>query len=209
MHLYKRYLSDEQAQRITQKLEALDYNVKANVLVFPDEIQKSTIVYSPFIDGEKNLDSFIAEIGQLGWPDVELQALFKGNHWYSKNSIGLFLIPEGVKQTDKMHSQDLVNQYNSEQCEVSAQLFLKRDQTYQLLYTKDPNTLTEHKTGTWTLTGYPYIELTSSNGDWRFYFEIHQSNISDVVGKVDLLQLKPLSSHHVYPNCVFSFGVRS
>ncbi|WP_286235665.1 DUF5004 domain-containing protein [Thalassotalea sediminis] len=209
VYLYKRYLSDEDVLLITQKLEALDYKVENNTLAFPDEIQKSTILYSPFVEGKDNLDDFISVINQLGWPDVDVQPLFKGNHWYSKNSIGLFLITEGMEQNDKVLSQDLVNQYMSDKCDLSAKLILNQDNTYQISYENDPNNKTEHKSGKWELTGYPYIQLTSSNGYWTFYFEIHKNIITDLIGKVELLELKPLSSHSVYPHCSFVYGVRT
>ncbi|WP_085297712.1 hypothetical protein [Cognaticolwellia mytili] len=208
VYLYKRYLSDDDVLLITQKLEEMDYEVENNTLAFPDEIQNSTILYSPFIEGKGSLDHFISVIAKLGWSDADVQPLFKGNHWYSKNSIGLFLIPEGVEQSDKVLSQDLVNQYTSDKCDHSAKLRLNRDNTYQISYKNDPNNKTEHKMGKWELTGYPYIQLTSSNGDWTFYLEIHNNIITDLIGRVELLELKPLSSHHVYPSCNFVYGVR-
>ena len=209
VHLYKRYLSTDEVKLITQKLKELDYEVESNTLAFPDEIQKSTVLYSPFIKGKGSLDNLINAIDKLGWPDADIQPLFKGNHWYSKNSIGLFLIPEGMKQNDKMLSQDLVNQYTSEECTLSAKLILNRDNTYQISYENDPNNKTEHKKGKWELTGYPYIQLTSSNGSWTFYFQIQKNITTDLIGKVELLELKPLNSHHVYPNCSFVYGVRT
>lgn len=208
VYLYKRYLSDDDVLLITEKLEELDYEVENNTLAFPDEIQNSTILYSPFIEGRDSLDSFISVINKLGWPDVDVQPLFKGNHWYTKNSIGLFLIPEGMEQSDKVLSQDLVNQYISDKCDLSAKLILNRDNSYQLSYKKDPNNKVEHKSGKWELTGYPYIQLTSLKGEWTFYLEIHKKIITDSIGKVELLELKPLNSHHVYPSCNFVYGVR-
>ncbi|GAA0819519.1 hypothetical protein GCM10009111_23650 [Colwellia asteriadis] len=209
VYLYKRYLSDDDVLLITQKLEELNYKVENNTLAFPDEIQNSTIIYSPFIEGKDNLDNFISSINKLGWPDVHVQPLFKGDHWYTKNSIGLFLISEGMGQSDKVLSQDLVNQYRSENCDLSAKLILNRDNTYQITYKNDPNNKTNHKSGKWELTGSPYIQLTSLKGEWTFYFEIHKNIITDRISKVELLELKPLNSHHVYPNCNFVYGLRT
>ena len=147
-------------------------------------------------------------LNELGFLDANVEPLFKGNHWYGKNSIGLFLLPDGIKQNDKILSEDLVKQYTSTKCDITAELVFNRDHTYQIHYQKDPNDKVKHKTGTWEITAYPYMLLTSSNGSWRFYFEIQQSETADLVSKVSLLTLKPLSTHHVYPNCSFVHGLR-
>jgi hypothetical protein len=209
VHLYKRYLSDDDVLLITQKLETLGYDVEDNTLDFPTEIQHPTVIYSPLIQDEASLTNLVSATSELGWPDIDVQLLFKGNHWYSKNSVGLFLMSKGVERSNRVGIQDLANQYTSDKCELSAKLKLNPDNTYQISYKNEPNTKSQHKTGHWALTGYPYIQLISSNNKWNFYFEIHESHLTDIIGKVDLLELKPLSSHHIFPNCSFVYGVRT
>ena len=113
VHLYTRYLSDTEIARISSKLDKSNFKVVTNTLAFPEKINQSTLLYSPFIKGEKTLDILINSLSDLGWAIPNVEALVVGNHWYSKDSVGLFLLPEGVKQKDKIANQDLVNDYES------------------------------------------------------------------------------------------------
>ena len=102
VHLYTRYLSDTEIEKISLKLDESNFKVVTNTHSFPEEIQQSTLLYSPFIKGEKTLDVLINSLSDMGWAISNVEALVSGNHWYSKNSVGLFLLPEGVKQKDKI-----------------------------------------------------------------------------------------------------------
>jgi len=100
VHLYRRYLSAPEIEKISSKLDESNVKVVTNTLTFPETINQSTLLYSPFIKGEKTLDILIESLSDLGWTVPNVEALVLGNHWYSKGSVGLFLLPKGVKQKD-------------------------------------------------------------------------------------------------------------
>ncbi|MGB0937135.1 MAG: hypothetical protein ACPGTQ_06735 [Colwellia sp.] len=77
------------------------------------------LLYSPFIQGDEPLERLTHSLSELGWTVPNVQALMAGNHWYSKDSVGLFLLPEGVKQGAKIAHQDLANDYESRNCDTS------------------------------------------------------------------------------------------
>ncbi|PKH88094.1 hypothetical protein [Colwellia sp. Bg11-28] len=208
VHLYTRYLSEQQTGKITKILEEHDFEVIANTLSFPDDVQQSTLLYSPFVKGEDNLNILIDSLENLGWRLPIVKPLFAGNHYYTKNSVGLLLLPDGLKQSDKLLSQDLVNDYEAEKCEISVKLRLNRDETYQLSYSDVPFSQPEHLTGKWHIPSYPYIKLVSANKMWSFYFEIQKKTDIDLVSKVEIIELKPVDKHHVFPYCSFTYGVR-
>lgn len=119
------------------------------------------------------------------------------------------MLPDNLGQSDKVASQDLVNIYQSNQCAPTIALHLNKDASYQFIYAKE--TLVKQSgvlKGKWQITSYPYLERTSPNGDWSFYFEIQQKIETDVVGKIKIVTLKPVDTHYAFPNCSFVYGVR-
>ena len=105
VHLYTRYLSAQETEGITKNLEGIGFDVIANTLVFPNEIQQSTLLYSPFVEGEDSLNVLIDTLDKMGWVIANVQPLFAGNHYYTKNSVGLLLLPDGVRRSDKVSRQ--------------------------------------------------------------------------------------------------------
>ncbi|PKI16024.1 hypothetical protein [Colwellia sp. 12G3] len=208
VRLYTRYLSDTDIKKISSKLDEANFTVITNTLSFPETIDQSTLLYSPFINGEKTLDILINSLSDIGWFIPNVEALVSGNHWYSKDSVGLFLLPEGVKQKDKVASQDLANDYESLHCDTVVNLLLNKDNSYQLSFANKTNDRTDHLKGSWKIRSYPYIELTSFNERWWFYFEIEQKIQSDKVSEINIIELKPVDSYSFFPNCSFVNGVR-
>jgi hypothetical protein len=209
VHLYTRYLSVEETQGITGELEELGFDVVANTLVFPDDVEQSTLLYSPFVEGENSINILIASLDKSGWVISNVKPIFSGNHYYTKNSVGLLLLPDGVMKNDQVTAQDLANEYESKQCENSIKLKLNSDGTYQFLYSNNHYNENEQLKGNWQITSYPYIEFTSSNKGWRFYYEIHKNIESDVVGKIELIELKPVDDQYTLPVCSYVYGVRA
>jgi hypothetical protein len=208
VHLYTRYLSDTEIEKISSKLDESNFKVVPNTLSFPDNIYQSTLIYSPFIKGDKTLDTLINSLSEVGWSIPIVEALVSGNHWYSKDSVGLFLLHEGVKQKDKIANQDLANDYESRNCGTIVSISLNKNNTYQLSFTNKTNERTDHLKGSWKIRSYPYIELTSFNERWWFYFEIEQKVESDKISKIEIIELKPVESYSFFPNCSFVNGVR-
>ena len=203
VHLYTRYLTEPEVEKIISKLEGSNFDVIPNKLSFPDTVYESTLLYSPFIQGEERLQSILNSLSELGWAVPSVHFLVSGNHWYQKDSVGLFLIPEGLKQKDKIAPQDLANTYESRNCSTSAKIILNTDQTYQLIFAKK-SMQTDHLTGTWKMRSYPYIELTSNNEMWWFYFKIE----TDKVSKIEIVELHPEDKYKFFPNCSFVYGIR-
>jgi len=212
VHLYTRYLSVQEAEKVTEDLEELGFEIVSNSLAFPDGIEQSTLLYSPFVEGENSIEVLLNSLEASGWTISSIQPLFAGNHYYTKNSVGLLLLPDGGMLSDKVTSQDIANEYESKKCRQSMKLKLNSDGSYQFNYLTKKNGEakgeTEQLTGTWQITSYPYIELTSQNKLWRFYYQVEKSIVADVVGKTDITELKPLDDHYTLPKCNFIYGVR-
>ena len=216
VHLYTRYLSDNETEVVTKKLQGLGFGVISNNLVFPKNIEQSTLVYSPFVEGEDTINRLITSMAEQGWPIPSVQPIFAGNHYYTKNSLGLLLLPQGAKRHDQVHPQDMVNEYQSKDCNISLKLTLHNDASYQFSYqnqqaskkAKQQAGQREQMQGTWHITSYPYLELVSSTNFRRFYYEIQSTTKKDRVGEISFIELKPIDDHYTLPQCSFHYGLR-
>jgi len=208
VHLYSRYLSTTEIEIITKNLEGNNFEVVVNTLNFPSNIQESTLLYSPFIEGENTVNILIDTLDKIDWVIPTVQPLFSGNHYYTKNSVGLLLLPEGVMQSDKAAEHTLVNDYKSEGCDIDVELSIRKNGSYLLKYSEEYTNQTEHLEGEWRVTSYPYVELSSFNKEWYFYFEMQTNTKVDVVGKIEMVELKPVEKYKLLPNCSFVHGIR-
>jgi hypothetical protein len=194
---------------VTRDLEALGFDVIANTLVFPDDVEQSRLLYSPFVEGENSINVLIDSLDKSGWVVASVKPLFSGNHYYAQNSVGLLLLPDGVVKNDQVTTQDLANEYVSKKCQRSIKLRLNSDATYQFLYSNNTYNENEQLKGKWQITSYPYIELISLNKAWRFYYEVQKSIESDVVGKIEIIELKPVDEQYTLPECSYVYGIRA
>jgi len=212
VHLYSRYLSPTQVNAVTSKLNELGFKVETNTLAFPDTVKQSTLVYSPFIESEQRLNSLIGDVEKLGWTLSRPQILMEGNHWYTKNNVGLFLLPEGARKKDSIAAQDLAHEYQTRQCAFTASIKLNRDSSYELSFStsfkKLINTRADFIKGQWKITAYPYLELKSINNEWLFYFKINTKKIVDNIGKVNIIELIPEDNYTALPKCNYAYGIR-
>jgi len=208
VHLYTRYLTDSEIKEISKELENADFDVIRNNLKFPDTIHESTLLYSPFIQDEDSLETITSTLTKLGWVITSVHSLVSGNHWYKKDSVGLFLLPEGGKQNDKIARQDLANVYESINCSTAVKVYLNSDQTYEFVFAEKDEEQTDHLTGTWKMRSSPYIELTSNNKMWWFYFNIEKKLETDKVSKIEIVELHPEDKYNFFPSCSFAYGIR-
>ncbi len=118
VHLYTRYLSEAETNEVTKNLQRLGFDVIPNTLMFPKTVEQSTLLYSPFVEGEDTVDNLIASMQESGWFIANIQAISAGNHYYTNNSLGLLLLPEGAKRDEQVHRQDMLNDYLSKDCNV-------------------------------------------------------------------------------------------
>lgn len=210
VHLYGKYLETPKLQALTEKLEKQGLNVEANEFDFPTTVNSNTLLYSLLLRSPEVIDK-TASIAELeGFPITNMQALTQGNHWYTKDSVALFLFPDGKKPNGTLLAQDLTNTYKGENCGDGHRLTLNKNGTYQLILqtvNKEVNTK-----GHWKFRQFPYLELQELNSPYaNYYFEISQIESEDKVSKLNLTQLQLLNANSANPlasECVFIHGIR-
>ncbi|GHE82980.1 hypothetical protein [Thalassotalea profundi] len=207
VHLYTKYLSENESQDITKELENNNFTVIENTLSIPEGIRESTIIYSPFLKSREDLNNTVDLLSRVGWSDIKLESLVKGNHWYGKNSFGLILIPNGLINKDWEIKKDLSHKYVGTNCDAQVEIELQDNNLYKITYTQKKQT--KVKKGFWKVSSYPYLELSAGNGSLPMYFETIKRIEEDLIGKVNIIEIKPIQSYQMFSNCSFSYGLRN
>ena len=210
LHLYAKYLTAEQTQQIEQHLKQQGYEVKVNQHLFPTSVNQSSLVYSPMLKHAESLDVVADSLASIDWNVYSFSPLVASNHWYTKNSIGVFLVPPGVYPHARSEVANLAAVYQAEACEQPIHVTLNPDRTYEISGVTHDEVYDWEKTGTWRVTEYPFLELRSY-GDpvYRsFYFTVKQSTEVDKVSAIDITRLMPVEPYNIFGQCHFAAGIR-
>lgn len=207
VHLYSSYLTDEETSNISQHLSEAGFTVIPNQLKFPPSVNSNAIIYSPVLKDISKV-THLAEVLQT--KDISVTNLIPmtaDNHWYTSDSMALFVIPEGVNHM-VVNKRDLAQKYLSANCEREVFLVLREDGSFSFFgetWNKKQQQLAE---GNWRYKQFPYLEFVPDNGNWTTYFTIEIKTVFDQIGKVTLYQLSPSSRHPIAQQCIFEFGIR-
>jgi hypothetical protein len=207
VHLYTKYLSEEETYKITKELEKNKFTVIANKLSAPENINESTVIYAPFSVNMEHVHIVLETLSKLGWTDIQSENFVKGNHWYKKNNFGLILIPEGLIKGELQLNEALSQRYVGTDCETYVEIELHSNNIYTVKYKDGSRVIT--KKGSWKVTSYPYLELSVADGLMPMYFQAVKKTEQDIIGKVNVIEIEPLQSYQIFSNCKFRHGVRS
>jgi hypothetical protein len=207
VHLYTQYLSEEETRKVTKELESKRFNVIKNTLSIPDSVNESSVIYSPFLINMDHLSSAIDSLSTLGWTGIRLENFVKGNHWYGKNNFGLILIPKGLIKRELKLNNELSQRYVGTDCDTQVEIELHNNNIYTVKH-QDGNKITT-KNGSWKITDYPYLELSNEDDFLPMYFQAVKRTEQDIIGKVNIIEIKPIQSYQLFSNCKFSHEVRS
>ncbi|WP_414830025.1 hypothetical protein [Alteromonas sp. H39] len=201
VHVNTRYLSEQETREIVNKLTAAEFTVKTNTQLFPSQVSSTTILYSPLLQDREAIFRLEKAITS-DWPVSYIQALSISNHWYTKSSIGLYVVPANVNPHRGTSSADLANVYTGWQCKSNVVLNLHQDGTFTLQ--KNDQTYS----GDWKITRFPYLQLSGSSPYLHTYFEVSQHGEVDKISPVTITSLTPLENDFLNEGCVLTFGLR-
>ncbi|TPV57847.1 hypothetical protein FJ444_11830 [Aestuariibacter sp. GS-14] len=211
VYVYAKYLSESQKKEVKETLEeSKQYQIKMNDFDMPASITENTLLYSLLLRDPE----FIALAEELsveaGFPIKRTQGMTEGNHWYTKNSLALFLLPEDNGSNLVLFKQDLINRYEGKQCENVTALNLDNDGTFVLdVQPQSDGYMKDSIKGTWKYRQYPFVELQKEGLAYaEYYFEIQQFTGSDVVGEIDYVELVSLNAGSLPGGCSFIVGTR-
>ena len=216
VYVYAKYLDEKQRDTLTQQLKQQNLQVKLNEFDFPTNITTNTLLYSLLLQDPLAIESTNQVTKALGLPINATESLKQGNHWYTKNSLAIFLFPDGQRPADSLLPQDLAHVYEADNCGDGKQLILHKNGTYSLeLDREDNNTgnsVSITGTGQWKFRQYPYLELQEVGAHYaNYYFEISQQYTVDKISEIALISLTLINDNSANPlaeQCTFTFGER-
>jgi hypothetical protein len=203
VHVNKLYLNEQESQKITIELKKLGLDVEFNELNFPTDISSTSILYSPFVKDKKAVNKIEDTLTRLGYGASNISALVASNHWYTKNTVGLFIVPDGIAPNSGKNIEDIAFHYQSEKCDNLTELNLQKNGKFTYKIFDDIKI-----TGTWSITGYPYILLENKEPYLHYYFEIKRSKKVDKISEIEIIDLQPVSSSLIILNCKLTYGER-
>lgn len=210
LYVYGKYLDGHQKQKIKYIVENAGYaQVHFNEFDFPTKINENTLLYSLFLNDPDAVATLSDLVSQAGFAIENYHEWAYGNHWYTNDSMALFLFPDS-KDESVFFTQDLINRYQGEDCGEITDLILNPEGTFRLIdaVANDENR-NGSVTGRWQYRQYPYVELQSEGAPYAdYYFKIMQFTNADQVSEVEFLQLVLIDAAALPEKCVFVVGKR-
>lgn len=209
-YVYAKYLSDIEKERLIKTFEQSDkFNMELNEFDVPVEITESTMLYSLLLRDPNTISEAAALAESAGFVLQRTQALTQGNHWYTKDSLALFLIPKRKGAVRRLFKQDLVHHYEGQRCGEGSVLTLNKNGTFAL-HLRQPNAKTlQLITGEYKYRQYPFIELQKDSLTYaEYYFEIEQFSETDQISKIDFIKLVSINPGSLPKECSFIIGTR-
>ncbi len=203
VHVNKLYLNEQESQNVKVELENLGLDVEFNELNFPNDISSTSIIYSPFVRDNTAVNKVEDTLIRLGYGVSNISALVSANHWYAKDTVGLYIVPDGIAPNSGKNTEDIAFQYKSEGCDSLTELNLQKNGKFTYKVLNDIKI-----TGNWSITEYPYIILENEEPYLHYYFEIKRSKKTDKISEIEVIDLHPLSSSLIISSCKLTYGER-
>lgn len=203
VHLNVKYLEKEAQKIIVTDLNTAGFEVVTNKVDFPGDNLQSTIIYSPFLKNSDSVNDVISTIKKHNYNVVQVDMLANSNHWYTKDSIGLYLLPADFKPATQSISDKIIGDYVTQNCEHDASLSIKQsgDWTYQYSGGDDAE-------GNWSILDSTYLFIERDEPWINLYFEFSFSQQADMLGSVNITKLVPLNDSRYIVKCGFIKGIR-
>ena len=208
VYVYGKYLQPDSRHALVEKLEKKSLNVKVNTFDFPASVTTNTLLYSLMLNDASLIDYVDAQVASSGYQINRTQGLTEGNHWYTKNSVALFLFPSDSDEQHFIFRADLTGKFISRGCQGITALELRNDGSFVFSGQPDESVTKAALTGTWRYRQYPYVELKSSDVDVaEHYFEISRFSERDQISDISFINLNVLSSYLMPAGCQFRLGL--
>ncbi|WP_417359916.1 hypothetical protein [Gallaecimonas pentaromativorans] len=211
VYVYAKYLNNNQREAIINTFEKSDkYHVEINDFDFPTDITENTLLYSLLIQKPESIDIVSSLSASAGFSIQQKQFFNVGNHWYTKDSIALFLFPKTIDNDIAFFKQDLINDYKAQNCGTATSLKLNKNGSFNLeSLSQGGDNVIESIDGIWKYRQYPYLELQKKGSPYAdYYFEIRRSKGADKVSEIEFLELVSLNTSSLPEGCSFLIGTR-
>ncbi len=131
VHLYTRNLSLDDIKQAQDSLVSQGLTVTPNELDIPSDITSPTIIYSSMdAGGARQFELLTESLEKAGWPHIQHQLLLSGNHWHTKNNVGLILTASNGQEPTRFQMTQVAGSYHPQGCSDKLELLLNIDGTY-------------------------------------------------------------------------------
>ncbi len=203
VHLNVKYLDQDAQQEIVTDLTTAGFNVVTNKVDFPGNHLQSTIIYSPLIKNTDSVNTLLSTVKKRDYQVVQVDMLANSNHWYTKDSIGLYLLPTDFKPAKQTINDKMVGDYVTHNCEHDASLSIKQSGEWTYQYSGGDDVK-----GNWSILDSTYLFIERDEPWINLYFEFSFSQQTDMLGSVNITKLVPLNDSSYIVKCGFIKGIR-
>ncbi len=155
VHVFAKYLNDEEVTQVKQALEQSDYKVVINHYEFPTSVERSAVIYSPMHSNPKRVETLMALVDKRLGRKTDLIYLKSENHSYTKDNIGLYLFGDNQSRQSLLQREGIIAAgldytYSAQGCQTLAfgELTLELDGHFTLI-TAAENAPEQSQTGQW------------------------------------------------------------
>ena len=131
VHVFNQGYSDTEVQAVVAALRESGFRPRPNALAVPDGIRASSIIYPPIVEDFNTVALLRDTLSAAGHPKLELIYETRGEHFYSTENIGLYLVnpdytkPEEKNSSDQLSESPVLSHIYYSNCEtVEAELSL-------------------------------------------------------------------------------------
>ena len=215
VHVFTTHLNEEQATKVINQLNQHNFKVHENKLAFPESINSNALVYTPSTNENNRISELVSIINNLGYNLASTHLIFEGNHSFTMNNVGLYLLPEGVVKPAKNYTIQLLNEYGSTTCEHATNLYLKEGNQFKIEINQwDEKNQQYHEmniVGKWTMNDTDTLLLTNENWSFPLAFFRQESIKNTKHGPRQVVSLLPTSEQvdkaQSAVNCTYTISV--
>jgi hypothetical protein len=132
VHLFATHLEGTEVNRISTYLKKNDIDLSVNYLPFPENIHDNSLLYLPTYLGDSQIERLLKFSEKLGYKIKSTNIISQGNHSFTANNIGLYLLPDNYVEKEQHYPISLVNEYGSRTCENATILQLNNNETFSV-----------------------------------------------------------------------------
>lgn len=215
VHIYGKYLSPEQAQIVSKELREENYQVKVNVLPFPESIATNTLVYAALANENHRVSDLISYLSQLGYDIESIRMIGAQNHEFTHNNVGLYLLPPGYVKRNEVYTIPLASEYGSTTCQDATNLRLLDSQKFEIeveIWQEQAQDYSEvFYYGTWQAIDSKNIRLTFDKAPSTLDFARSIKQVTTPDGDRQVVSLTPLMKSPVNElagiNCTYTISL--
>ena len=216
VHVFGKYLSDEQKSAIEKSFVDNEYEVTFNQLSFPKGISQNTVVYNAEPGSKSHTRNIIKLVESLGFPVEATNLILADSHSFTVGNLGLYLVPEGshdLLQKNQSFDLELLNEYGAVNCLYSATLSLEKFGMFSIEVEKWDKTkqdyIVDNVKGEWQLMNSDYLKLTSESLINDLYFTKKKEQVEIGGRNMKVVKFVPMNGYHesmpiAQYNCTYS-----